>query len=147
VKPRGALVGVLIGSMLGAGACAHKPPTATVPSQETGARNVSLGPVYFDPQAADFTVWINQFKNEVYRNWVVPQEALGTKGNVDLEMTVERDGSLSALRVLSSTAASPIQDEGAQRAVKNSHFAALPEQYPGPRVTMQITFFYGKRPR
>jgi hypothetical protein len=30
------------------------------------------GPLSFDPQGADFTVWVNHFKNEVYRNWIVP---------------------------------------------------------------------------
>ena len=35
----------------------------------------NIGGLYFDPQGADFTLWINTFKNEVYRNWIVPQAA------------------------------------------------------------------------
>ena len=35
-----------------------------------------MGPLFFDPEGADFTVWINHFKNEVYRNWLVPQAVL-----------------------------------------------------------------------
>jgi len=60
-----------------------------------------MGPLFFDPQGADFTSWINQFKNEVYRNWIVPQAALlGFRGHVDLEFSVERDGTLANLRML-----------------------------------------------
>ena len=56
----------------------------------------------FDPQGADFKHWVNRFKDEVYRNWIVPQKALfgGVSGHADLEFTVERNGSLSALRLL-----------------------------------------------
>lgn len=37
--------------------------------------------------------WINHFKGEVYRNWIVPQPALlGLQGQVDIAFTVERDG-------------------------------------------------------
>jgi TonB family protein len=102
--------------------------------------------LFFDPQGADFTSWLNHFKNEVYRNWIISQAALSSAGHVNLEMTVERDGSMSALRMLSSTA-SPIQDEAAHTALQSSRFAALPEDYTGARVTMQVTFFYKERPR
>ena len=33
----------------------------------------NMGGLMFDPQGADFTVWVNRFKNEVYRNWIVPE--------------------------------------------------------------------------
>src|SRR5207249_12065337 len=43
-------------------------------------------------------------KNEVYRNWIVPQAALlGFRGHVDLEFTVERDGTLTDLKMLKSS--------------------------------------------
>jgi hypothetical protein len=32
----------------------------------------NIGGLFFDPQGADFTRWVNHFKNEVYRNWIVP---------------------------------------------------------------------------
>jgi hypothetical protein len=45
---------------------------------------------------------VNDFKNRVYRNWIIPQPvALGAiKGHVDFQFTVERNGSMSALRML-----------------------------------------------
>ena len=80
----------------------------------TGQNQAGL---YFDPQGADFTLWINTFKNEVYRNWIVPQAALfGFRGHVDFEFTVERDGSMSALRMLKSSGTTSL-DRAAQNAL------------------------------
>lgn len=107
----------------------------------------NLGGLYFDPQGADFTLWINTFKNEVYRNWIVPQTALfGFRGHVDFELTVERNGSMSALRMLKSSGTTSL-DRAAQYALTGSRFLPLPDDYGPPRVTMQVTFFYGEAPQ
>jgi TonB family protein len=108
-----------------------------------------MGPLFFDPEGADFTAWINHFKNETYRNWIVPQEAAkqGLRSHVDLEMIVERDGSSSSIRLLKSSG-TPTLDRGAENALRSSRFLPLPTDFPSPRVTMQVTFFYneGLRP-
>ena len=110
----------------------------------TGQNQAGL---YFDPQGADFTLWINTFKNEVYRNWIVPQAALfGFRGHVDFEFTVERDGSMSALRLLKSSGTTSL-DRAAQNALSGSRWLPLPEDYGPPRVTMQVTFFYNEAPQ
>jgi TonB family protein len=106
-----------------------------------------MGPLFFDPEGADFTVWLNHFKNEVYRNWIVPQPAImGFRGHVDLEFTVERSGQMSSLRMLKS-AGTPALDRAAQNALLGSRFLPLPADYAPPRVTMQVTFFYNESPR
>ena len=105
-----------------------------------------MGPLFFDPEGADFTAWINHFKNEVYRNWIVPQSALmGFRGHVDLEFSIERNGSLSGLRILKS-AGTPALDKAAQNALLGSQLLPLPADYGPPRVTMQVTFFYNEGP-
>ena len=106
-----------------------------------------LGGLHFDPQGADFTLWIIAFKREVYRNWVVPQAAqFGTvRGHVDFEFTVERNGSMSALRMLKSSDTASL-DEAARNALSVGKFAALPNDYKPPRVTMRVTFFYNEPP-
>jgi protein TonB len=110
----------------------------------TGQNQAGL---YFDPQGADFTLWINTFKNEVYRNWIVPQAALfGFRGHVDFEFTVERNGSMSALRMLKSSGTTSL-DRAAQNALSGSRFLPLPDDYGPPRVTMQVTFFYNEAPQ
>jgi TonB family protein len=107
----------------------------------------NLGGLYFDPRGADFTLWINTFKNEVYRNWILPQTAqFGFRGHVDFVFTVERDGSMTGLRMLKSSGTSSL-DRSAQNALTSSRFLPLPEDYGPPRVTMQVTFFYNEAPQ
>jgi TonB family protein len=107
----------------------------------------NLGGLYFDPQGADFTLWVNTFKNEVYRNWIAPQAAqFGFRGHVDFEFTVERNGSMSSLRMLKSSGTSSF-DRAAQFALTGSRFPPLPDDYGPPRVTFQVTFVYNEAPQ
>ena len=108
----------------------------------------NLGGLYFDPQGADFTLWINRFKDEVYRNWIVPQAALfgAARGHVDFEFSVERNGSMSALRLLKSSG-TPSLDRAAQNALTGSRLLPLPDDYGPPRVTMQVSFYYNEAPQ
>ena len=103
--------------------------------------------LHFDPQGADFTLWVQHFKDEVYRNWIVPQAALwgAAHGHVDFEFTVERNGTVSALRILKSSG-TPSLDRAAQNALTSSRYLPLPDDYGPPRVTMQVTFVYGEGP-
>ena len=120
---------------------------------EVGPRGIEsgtgqqMGPLFFDPEGADFTVWINHFKNEVYRNWIVPQAALlGFRGHVDLEFSVERDGTLTDLKMLKSSG-TPALDRAAANALMGSRLLPLPRDFGPPRVTMQVTFFYNQGPQ
>jgi protein TonB len=120
---------------------------------ETGARGIEsgtgqqMGPLFFDPEGADFTVWLQHFKTEVYRNWIVPTAAImGFGGHVDLEFTVERDGTMTNLRMLKSSG-TPALDRAAQNALLGSRFLPLPNDFGPPRVTMGVTFFYGSGPQ
>jgi protein TonB len=106
-----------------------------------------MGPLFFDPQGADFTLWIQHFKGEVYRNWILPQPALlGMRGHVDLEFTVERDGTMTNLRLVKS-AGNAALDRAARNALLGSRFLALPDDFAPPRVTMQVSFFYNEGPQ
>jgi protein TonB len=106
-----------------------------------------MGPLFFDPQGADFTAWINHFKNEVYRNWIVPQPVLlGFRGHVDLEFSVERDGTMTGLRMLKSSGTRAL-DRAAQNALLGSRLLPLPPDFRPPRITMQVTFFYNEGPQ
>ena len=112
-----------------------------------GGTGQQMGPLFFDPEGADFTVWINHFKNEVYRNWIVPQAALlGFRGHVDLEFSVERDGTLTDLKMLKSSG-TPALDRAAANALMGSRLLPLPRDFGPPRVTMQVMFFYNQGPQ
>jgi protein TonB len=121
--------------------------------QASGPRGVptgtgqQMGPLFFDPEGADFTGWINHFKNEVYRNWIVPQPALmGFRGHVDIEFVVERDGRISSLKILKSTG-TPALDRAAQNALLGSRLLPLPADFRPARITMQGGFYYNEGPQ
>lgn len=102
-----------------------------------------LGPLFFDPEGADFTAWINRFKSEVYRNWLTPQSALlGFSGDVAIEFVVERDGTLGGLAIVSSSGTTSL-DRSARNALLASRFLPLPSDYTPPRVSMVAVFRYG----
>ena len=107
-----------------------------------------IGALYFDPQGADFTLWVNRFKDEVYRNWNIPEAAnLGAaRGHVDFEFTVERDGTMSSLRLLKSSGVNSL-DKAAEFALRGSRLMELPSDYGPPRVTMQVSFHYNDWPQ
>jgi periplasmic protein TonB len=116
------------------------------PTGEGGAVR-QMGPLFFDPEGADFTAWINHWRNEVYRNWIVPQAVLFgfRSGHVDFEFTVERDGSMSSVRMLKSSGVRAL-DRAAENALRGSRFMPLPGDYRPPRVTIQVTFIYNEAP-
>jgi TonB family protein len=112
-----------------------------------GAAGQRMGPLFFDPEGADFTAWINHFKNEVYRNWVVPESVLmGFHGHVDIDFTVERDGRISTIAIV-KTAGTPSLDRAAQNALLASRFLPLPADFAPSRVHMQASFFYNETPQ
>src|SRR6185503_17579657 len=113
----------------------------------TGTAGQQMGGLFFDPEGADFTAWLNHFKNEVYRNWIVPQPALlGFRGHVDIEFVVERDGRISSLTIVKSTGTTAL-DRAAQNALLGSRFLPLPADFGPPRITMQGGFYYNEGPQ
>ncbi len=104
-----------------------------------------MGPLFFDPQGADFTAWANHFKNEVYRNWIVPPSVtMGIRGHVELEFRVERDGTMSALRIARSSGTAAL-DRAARNALLGSRLLPLPADFRPAQVAMTVTFFYNER--
>jgi TonB family protein len=109
-----------------------------------GVAGVQMGSVFFDPEGADFTAWVNHLTTEVYRNWIVPPSALFGfgGGHVDIEFWVERDGTLTDLRILKSSG-TPALDRAARNALTGSRLLPLPADYAPPRIRFQVTFTYG----
>lgn len=105
-----------------------------------------IGGLHFDPQGADFSLWIERFRTEVYRNWIIPQPALmGFKGRVSIEFVVERDGRVSSVRIVQPSGTGAF-DRAAQNALLGSRFAPLPPDYRPASVTMLATFYYNMSP-
>jgi len=106
-----------------------------------------MGPLFFDPQGADFTQWVQRFKNEVYRNWILPPSAaLGIGGGeVDFEFVVDRSGRMTDVRMLDSSGTASL-DRAARNALLASLLLPLPADFAPATVTMKVGFVYGMRP-
>ena len=94
----------------------------------------------FDPRGADFADWVAAFKVTVGQQWRVVEDA--AVGKVDVELVVERDGSMSAMRVVESSGSLSL-DGAAARALGNSRFLPLPEAYPAETVMMRVRLVHG----
>jgi TonB family protein len=104
---------------------------------------VQMGPLFFDPQGADFTLWVQRFKNEVYRNWIVPPAAtLGWGGGeVSFEFVVDRSGAVVAVTLIESSGI-PAYDRAARNALVASRLMALPSDYAPATLSIRVGFIY-----
>src|SRR6266540_1412706 len=94
---------------------------------------------YFDPQGADFTQWLSRFNSELDRNWIAPQPALmGFHGTVAFEMIIERDGTMSSLRMVRSTGNAAL-DRSVRNALIGSRLLPLPGDYRPARLPLTLT--------
>lgn len=100
--------------------------------------------LYFDPLGADFTLWIQRFKDELYRNWIVPQSVMlgAARGETALHFTVERDGDMSDIRLVRSAGTAAL-DRAAANALSSGRYLPLPDDYGPARLTAVIVFEYG----
>jgi TonB family protein len=94
----------------------------------------------FDPRGADFAEWVAAFKVTVGQQWRVVEDA--AVGKVDVELVVERDGSMSAMRVVESSGSLSL-DRAATSALGSSRFLPLPEAYPAESVMMRVNLVHG----
>lgn len=135
------------------------PPRLTAPSESIAAsaeRRVEalgrqglptgtgkqIGPLFFDPEGADFTDWVEHLRREIYRNWIVPQSAMfGFGTHADFEFVVERDGRVSAANLAKSSGVAAL-DRAAQNALIASRPLPLPADFKSRRLVLQISFVY-----
>jgi TonB family protein len=103
-----------------------------------------MGPLFFDPQGADFTEWAQRFKNEVYRNWIVPPAAImgWGGGEVQFQFVVDRSGAVSDVTVVSSSGIAAY-DRAARNALLASRLLSLPADYAPATLTINVIFGYG----
>ena len=103
-----------------------------------------MGPLFFDPQGADFTVWAQRFKNEVYRNWIVPPAAImgWSGGEVQFQFVVDRSGAVSDVTAVTSTGIAAY-DRSARNALLSSRLLPLPADYAPDTLTINVIFGYG----
>ena len=126
----------------GVAPAAAPPPAPTV--QPGGPPASRIDELSFDGQGADFAAWVAHFKSVVDAQWRIPEAATvgASRGNAEFEFVVERDGSMSAIRMLKSSGTTSL-DRAAANALANSRFLPLPEGYLQQNLMMRVTFVYG----
>ena len=101
-----------------------------------------MGPLFFDPEGADFTLWVEHLRTEIFRNWIVPQSAMfGFGTHADFEFVVERDGRVSSATLVKSSGV-PALDRAAQNALIASRPQPLPNDFKSKRLVLQVSFIY-----
>ncbi len=115
------------------------PGGSAAPAPHAG---IQVGDPRFEARGADFTEWVESFKVTVARQWRAPGDA--APGTVDVELVVERDGSMSAVRVAESSGSLAL-DRAATSALGASRFLPLPEAYPAGSVMMRVRLAHGGR--
>jgi TonB family protein len=101
-------------------------------------QGLDISGLHFDPQGADFSVWLSHFGDELRRNFIAPQTLyLGFKGRVVVQFVVERGGEISSMQVVESSRTSSI-DRSVTNALSSSRLMALPGDYRPPRVVFTL---------
>lgn len=112
-----------------------------------GGNTEQSADIQFDSMGIDFGPWLRRFKNQVERNWLVPQAAMTFRGRVVIRFNVHRNGYITDLEVL-QPASIPALTNAALNALRLSNpTAALPLEYPADKVLFTVTFYYNEDPR
>ena len=105
-----------------------------------------------DPEGVDFTAFIKQVYKSVKDKAVatMPKSvAQGDQGVVSIRVQIQKDGTLAspALPKFKFSSGKKALDDNAMAAViKAAPFDHLPEQFSGPSVELQLTFYYNLPP-
>jgi len=109
---------------------------------------VDTGGLSFDTQWYDWGPYAAAMLRKIRRHWRIPEIArLGVPGVAKLRFYIERDGTVTGLRIIGESGKPPM-DFAARDAIANSSpFQPLPSDLTGvTREGVTITFFYNMHP-
>ena len=119
-----------------------------VQAPDRNGGRADTGSLSFDTRWYDWGPYAAAMLRKIRRNWEIPEIArLGVSGVVTIRFYIERDGSVSGLRIVSESGKPPM-DFAARDAIANSSpFDPLPTDLTGvDREGVTITFYYNTRP-
>jgi len=132
-----------------AGAWAQPPDEgglAQNPDRKGG--RLDTGALSFDTQWYDWGPYAAAMLRRIRRHWRIPELArLGAKGVVRIRFFIERDGTVSGLKIIDESGKPPM-DFAARDAISDSSpFDALPSDLTGvTREGVTISFYYNMNP-
>lgn len=98
----------------------------------------------FDDKGVDFGPWLRRFRNQIQRNWIIPQVAELAKGRVVITFAVLRNGSIIGLNVAQPAGIEALTSSALTALKLSNPTAALPPEYPDDRVQFTVTFHYNE---
>jgi TonB family protein len=144
-----------------------EPPVATPPSPAGGGLGSALrnlqrylddqtfdnqrggqteqGPdIQFDSRGADFGPWLRRFRNQVMRNWLIPQAAMTQSGNVVIQFYVLRNGTIVDVQVVRPSRIEAFTIAAFNALKMSNPTSSLPADYPLDRAFFTVTFHYNE---
>ena len=107
------------------------------------------GPLSFETQWYDWGAYAQSMVSRIRVNWYENMPQLirtGMKGVVTIRFTINRDGSITDVTILNSSAVPPY-DFAAKKAIElSSPLNPLPKDFPNPYERVTCMFFYNSDP-
>ncbi len=131
------------------GAWSRPPDVGGLPeSPDRNGGVVDTGPLSFDTQWYDWGPYAAAMLRKIRRNWMIPEIAkLGVQGVVKVRFFIERDGTVSGLRIVDESGKPPMDFSARDAIASSSAFDPLPSDLTGvDREGITITFYYNTRP-
>ena len=121
--------------------------TQTFNTDSGDSQDPNNADIKFDAKGVDFNPWLRRFIAQIKRNWLVPQAAMMMKGHVVIQFNVQKNGSITDIRVVQTSGIPPF-DTAAFNSLKLSNpTLALPAEYPDDKAFFTVTFHYNERER
>jgi protein TonB len=115
---------------------------------DTEGGQVDTGGLSFDTQWYDWGPYAKAMLAKIRRHWRIPEIAmLGVQGIVQIRFFIERDGTVTGLRITDESGKPPMDFAARDAIADSSPFEPLPPDLGGvEREGVTITFFYNARP-
>jgi TonB family protein len=98
-----------------------------------------------DPMGVDFKPYLIRVLASVKLHWlaVIPESVkLGRRGQVAIQFSIARDGSVPKLVIANSSGADPLDRAAVAGISASTPFPPLPGEYKGDRIVLQFNFGY-----
>lgn len=122
----------------------------TEDTAKTAAGPAALGSfeILTDTQGINFNPYISRVLHDVKQRWfeLIPEHAATKRGNVALEFTILKDGTVAGLRVVKSSGDIAL-DRPAYGSISGSNpFPPLPQEFNGPYIGLRFRYYYNEAP-
>lgn len=100
--------------------------------------------VLTDTQGVDFGPYLQAALSKVLRNWYasIPEDAEQKRGVVAIEFAIQKDGSLTGMKVRFSSGDAALDRAAWTGVTASNPFLPLPEAFKGPSLALRFPFYY-----